>query len=396
MDLYLFHEGVFDDKNLSLASISFINTKVCKLAKNFLLSTKEFLRIFRFEKFPIDLNLDMIFANSDFAQLTDVEIHSEEGHLRTIAASNFTAFSAIQKLNVSYCGIEMIEEKAFDFISRTICKLDLTGNRLKTVSAYIFNKIIGRKSSQAVEVNISENLLECNCDLLELSSVAFWHSRDLSKSIFEPQIKCSTAANQTAEQDRKCENLQVINAQKLGLTHLKKDKYFYPKFSIHVQAHESNYTLIIKTPGTVRFRLWVHSFADASLYKSKLGYSDKRCPRKGFLETSATCLLFAGEKVHVPLNNLLENSRIRMISVSYVHGGQKKMFWPLHCISYGRIAQEDSGLRTFLTIMAVSSAVGIVFGIAGALLRQYYKSITSKKCEATATIVEAVQKGEKG
>lgn len=146
---------------------------------------------------------------------------------------------------------------------------------------------------EEVVIDVSENPLICNCEMVELAALSLWKTQYLNSSVIIAPCYSAVGSNSTdiLPDVKICPKLETITTAKLCLGHLKYEKCNYPKFSIKL---DQNF-IVIRTQQVDRYKVWTYSFTDASHYNSKWGYSQKKCPSRGFLERSTRCLIVNGK-----------------------------------------------------------------------------------------------------
>lgn len=117
---------------VNLLNLSFEETHIEEIERDFLAPAHRYLHHFAFTNFPDHANLTDIFGQNKLNGLRFVACAGKiSNYTRTITAANFRGLTNIQLLTLICCGIEDIEADAFDFIGRTLTQLRLGGNKLK-------------------------------------------------------------------------------------------------------------------------------------------------------------------------------------------------------------------------------------------------------------------------
>lgn len=353
-----------------LNGVSFKDTTVDKIDISFLARYHHCLKYFQFDILPIQFNLNKIFDGHKFKALTSLVVSTPHDQLNIIDATNFTNLPHIVELELNNCGIKFIRKNAFHSIANTLEKLYLRNNQLHSLQPWAFNAIIDRNLLTTIIVDLSHNKLNCDCKFLELIALGAWYERGWKSNIFD--AVCINKHH--LPKPNQCENVQVIQPTTFSLPQ-HYPKFMYSKFRIHVQKDRQN--LWIRTPVQSRYRVWMYNFMNDSIYNAKWGYSTKKCLAKGYLKSVSKCLIINGGDTLIPIEPVIDRSEIKMFCVSYVYGGQIKMFWPLHCVAVGpnRIIMSYSyvNMLIYVTIIIVG---GAVVGLMGFLL-QYF--LTPKK-----------------
>lgn len=148
---------------LTLSSIEFINTTIYSMDYDFL--------------WPVHNLLTQVTAKASLASEKSF-IHFLGGvglpMVRMVLVQNSTAMSVLHYRNLfgiqnvtnmelSSCGLESIEERSFDHISRTLMLLNLDDNRFITLPNTIYDELL--RSRSIASVFMERNPLTCDCDL---------------------------------------------------------------------------------------------------------------------------------------------------------------------------------------------------------------------------------------
>lgn len=355
----------------------FDNCNVGHISKNILISSSSTLRQFRFLKIPNYLTLDHLFrAKLKYTNLHDIEVTSTTNHMAILSSSNFTSMPNIKGIYLALCRIRAIEWGTFDHIYSTLEELILSENLIKTLSPWIFNKILGRTNGLPIEIDLYENPISCDCNFHVLVTLGTRINVNHSMSIFRPQVKCIREnGNMNYSLVSECKELQIIHPLKICQSDREFDKVIYSKFTIRLNIEKES--LMIMSVVNDSYRLWIYDYIDPNLYYKKWIYSDKKCPPNKTLEQATKCQIIRGHNAEIPIGNLLATSKLTIFCVSYIHGGYEIRFWPLHCISYGGAHSIDVvTLRDALSIWATISILSMFCGFL--LSRFCYKFIIQK------------------
>lgn len=320
--------------------------------------------------FPEDLALNDVFVLDSKFRLEYLTIHSRSPKFRVLAAENFTSLVCLQILDLSHCGIEVIEPGAFQLISKNLIQLDLRGNKINSFSYPVFfDYMDGRK---AMQIDFRENPIKCDCSFYAMQSVAAWDAH-------QNHDHSSLILNYDHRQDQavareNCSNLKSIQPTKMCMPHLETSQ-FYPTFRIKI--NETTETITIQSNTEFGFRLWIHNSQDLDKYNLRWNYATGRCPRRGFLKNSVQC-------VSIPKSGLevaLPASELSQICVIYV-SREPKRIWPLNCIVHRRPI-SGSGCVGWLTIALFGGVGFIVATVALVIIDWKLTAVNIKEVEGS-------------
>lgn len=114
---------------------------------------------------PNDINLNEMFSKQHFDELHILYISNVDMPrtvFRVVAASNFSSFCCLLELFLIRCGIEVIEDDAFDVIGRNLRYLDLRNNRIKFIGTRMFRPVFESEFYNDLDIK-SEVEFKCSC-----------------------------------------------------------------------------------------------------------------------------------------------------------------------------------------------------------------------------------------
>lgn len=117
--------------------------------------------------------------------------------LRHINAYDFSATFSVRYLFLPHCGIESITTNAFNYMIDLI-EIDLSGNRLKTLPAGIFNVLLEKR--YFVAVNLSHNHWECQCNLVRVQTAL----QEYGIAFKDFPVNCTLPREPASKYDRIC------------------------------------------------------------------------------------------------------------------------------------------------------------------------------------------------
>lgn len=119
---------------------------------------------------PNIINLNEMFAFEKYRLLLVLDLAHvirPQWNFNLLAASNFTAFRRLRDLSLWKCGIEVIDEHAFDSINQTLTYLNLEENRISIIDVAMFRIFFETKSS--VHFVFIQKRFRCTCRTVEVN-----------------------------------------------------------------------------------------------------------------------------------------------------------------------------------------------------------------------------------
>lgn len=304
------------------------------------------------EFMPYNITMGYLFDYERVWKITVLNMKGECTSLpKLLTMNNFSSLPILHELRLAQFGIYAIEENAFDFIAKTLEKLDLTGNQLKHIQSATFYKLIENFITGSIQIRLNENPLECNCEYRELENVGRWNELYFPENVWV-QMQCSSADQTTC-------NTQTISNENLCIKDIKNIQYKYPKFVLTINGRMN--VLSIKTNVKYRYRLWIYNFKRIPM-GNESNFIEKICPGKVELAFAAKCFLFKNESEIISLNGFMRATGTIGLCVNYVSRGNKR-FWPLHCITYSiEFDMFKEHIYGILIVGIVASLSGLIWG----------------------------------
>jgi hypothetical protein len=274
----------------------------------------------------------------------------------------------VKHLDLSECGVESIDENAFDSLRNVLELLNLSDNRLKTISMRLIETIFAFGDFKSII--FQNNSFECNCE--------FGHLQSALISNYGPNSHISCVGNAPYITDN-CTGLQVIHSKLICLQSYTQNPNYYSKFNLKVVPAIGN--LIARPPIFAgKFHLLLRSLVNNDVHNSKWGYTDQKCPRKGFLKETVKCFIFHGkENVEIPLP-INEMTQICVFHLSQ----NPKRIGPLHCIVY----RNDILLRVAVNFWPAFVGGGVIGSFLAALVLVIQKNTKPKSTPVSAEGME--------
>lgn len=168
--------GAFDGSR-HLAVIEFDATSVNMPIDLFQMQAHMIFQI-SFYVWPKNISLNDMFANDIFRHTEYLDIRNvakPQKKFRLLARANFTSFRRLRNLKLLNCGIEVITDRAFEAIAKTLTSLDLRKNRVKHINIGIFRRILELKPVSDFSLSMQRSF-QCTCGMLELEVMLcpFW------------------------------------------------------------------------------------------------------------------------------------------------------------------------------------------------------------------------------
>lgn len=349
-----------------LGSVFFQNTTFKKLDQPFLLPTRALLTEFVFIGSDV-LNFDDLFGSFRLFRLKIVQFFNVMS-LTTLTNSNFTGLSAIQKLEISTCGVKVIAADAFEYILETLVLLNLSNNKIKTLHATTFNALIQRNMVMRTlsMLRFRGNNLICDCNLFEASNMLIlgfdersihyytFLTACLDQFIPDPDLKLP--------QQLTCDNLQKIHGKKLCLKLDEIQYQVHPRFQLKLDKNYEN--VLVLSRNERQFRMWIQQNGNLIPIDEKRS----RCPKLHWVMSYVECKQYADDTISkIPIRQIMNSRDVTMICLNYLlHRGEVR-FWPLNCIS--TIDQNSAiDLSVWMEIWISNSPIICVCIIAGLIV----------------------------
>lgn len=335
--------------------LTFRNTTVANYDVNYLEMIRRSLEYLEIHPLIDDTNLD-IFRLGVFERLRHIQIHSKIKSFKVIQASNFSDTPYVKTLDLSYCHLEAILKGTFDHLS--LVALRLEGNHLNTIQLEDLQKTIIRMLQRMGTINLNSNQFTCDCDFFLIRNISYWKLKDMSQSVFEPELKCQADENVTSAY---CDGVQEIRPKAICATRMAAKLYTLPKYNIKINLTSNSY--VIKSSRHQFYRVWIQNVINFSEFNLKWGYEEVKCPRKGYIMSDTLCIQLRNETEAIPIEDYLPHSKFKILCVSYVNGGSYK-FWPLHCITHRNFEYdlEIDPIYAYI-IYGCTSFIGVLFAV---------------------------------
>lgn len=315
-----------------LHELSIVNVNIIKLNPRYLEKHIYHLHWLSISYLPDGLDMQTTFPKVPGHSwlITNLGIGSNSNKFHVLAADNFTNLRHLENLDLSDCGIRVIEDNAFDPIYGTLQHLILNRNKFTTINYRMFYKWFESSPSENININLLENILDCSCDYFELLGIGKWIGYSFKHGRLRVHMDCFYN-NESGTNRFSCSALQIIHPRKFCIPDFHVQSYQYPKFTI--KFNERLKSIVIKTDSSRKYRLWIHSLISLSEFNAKWGFTNRKCPKTGFIQSSVQCLLLSGPEQHISLPGFHNEANFMQICVSYVAAETKKI-WPLHCITH--------------------------------------------------------------
>lgn len=316
------------------------------------------INVIKSNRWPNDVSLNEMFANQLFRLLRKLTIYNAEepqSKFRLLAASNFTSFRRLQVLLLSNCGIEIIDEHAFDDVGRTLQTISLFMNRIKFINIQMFRIIF--ESHRQLSLDIFRGMiLDCSCHVLEVR-LALSRFQNLEKS----PIKCSL---QDKNSMNSCSRYQVVNASKLCINRVRQP---YPSF-MNIYLKRSENSIVIQSNLTSKFRVLLIN----------LDATNAKCAARN-ITSNYQCSNIDSSFEHFDLDEVENIRNATIILITAIPVLIEFGAWPLHMIPVRRVKLADTWqnwihdnqwlLITCMLIILCGSAVGFGCGTCWPLVK---------------------------
>lgn len=129
------------------------------------------LREVHLNGWPSEINLKEMFGNVRYRIVILLYIRNvvePQTKFRLLAADNFTSFRTLNYIYFINCGIEVIHERTFDVVGRTLSEIFLMQNRIKTINLEMFRNFFETKFDALMQLKDTVGYLICSCSLVDL------------------------------------------------------------------------------------------------------------------------------------------------------------------------------------------------------------------------------------
>lgn len=139
------------------------------------------------------INIDGFTGGTNMPRLTWVRIVQNLSY--TVTKNTFTGVANVETIDLSGCSIEILGIGTFDPVKRTLIRLKLERNNLKSLPPGFFKKLL---PSHSLLINLAENPWHCDCELNQ-----FQKHLDMNIVSFVEQPICETPT--------KFHNLEILS-----------------------------------------------------------------------------------------------------------------------------------------------------------------------------------------
>lgn len=268
-----------------------------------------------------------------------ITIHIEKTMaIKRINAYDFSSALLMQYLYLPSCGIETITVNAFVYMIN-LKEIDLSGNRLKTLPANLFNVLL--ENRYFVAVQFSNNNWECQCDLIYVRNAL----QEYGINFRDFPVNCSLPQD-AGDDESVCKTNTVKMYENNCRSHYGFNFIFvrYPKFKLHV---DENMQLL-----TIRPTIFMQGQKFYSLHfdQNEMKFSD--CG----LEKPPHCHIFHKENITMTINHL--NDRIGDL-FCIIDSMNRTNIWPLNCITLCKNCDIKIWLRIPSLMIFIVYTIGI-------------------------------------
>lgn len=310
-------------------------------------------------------NLNVLFGNVKMSKLKNLDLvyleRSEESNGAVLAKRDFTGLVALRELHLVRCGIVAIDDGTFDFIGETLRCIDLSGNRLTTLTADLFLTFLDSDANSfhvRKWLSLMENPLHCNYEFYKLRNMTFVSLDFIFGNQYSMQCDQSVPAENILMVNRP-DDLQLIHADRWHLKYIDNDVYAYPNFQLKYDV--KTVTLTIKHSQTGQFRLLIMG------QNSKHNKLYRKCPSRWIILSAVNCVIHKNATDNIQLAEYLIRNELTTFCVIYISVNRR--VWPLHCATIRQPPHNSprsyiwSEIPIRVLIWFVSSIVGATFGL---------------------------------
>lgn len=310
------------------------------------------LSIIRHVGWSNTINLNDMFADQIYRHLGLIEIYDVEMPqtvFRKLTEANFTAFRRLEALSLVNCGIESIDEHAFDYIGRTLLYINLDRNWIKFISVAMFRLAFESHSMVVLSFSNNKLVLPCTCAMIELNVMQcpiVLNSNSLCVDCVMPGPDAGfaiSACRRDIDFSKFCINRNMGVMRVIG-------------FRLGVIGD----TVLLDTNFTSKFRL---IFADLT--------NGTKCMQRASNQ-SAKCFIMDKSVIHLDLREIKELRQAEFISITAIPILVEFGARPMHLITVRHVLGAERGIRIsemelFLmaawacALSSISGFVGIIY-----------------------------------
>lgn len=337
-------DGAFNGL-LEMQSIKFIAQFIAFLPAGLFDGMVATVEVIDYESWPNSIDLNGMFGNKVFDKMEVLRINQvdmPQTKFRVLSAVNFTPFRCLTHLILTKCGIEVIEDDAFDVIGRNLKLIALFDNNIKLLDVRMFHVFILSKSD--IRFNLDNNPLICTCRL-----VAFDVLTCILREI--PDILCFPCIPHDFDAAT-CGIYRVVKYTQFcvslkGLPELR---------IINVHLDYVDDSVLIETNYTSKFRVFMLNTDTPS-----------KCTQRA-AKANFTCLIVDKFVKQVNLNAIDGSHGVGSISVIAISITGYSEITPMHLMTVKRltinIVELDDVWIFFMVVTVIfAAAVGFTFAI---------------------------------
>lgn len=316
-------------------SIFYIDTIVANFAAGFFEELIDTISDIEYHGWPGHIGLSDMFIGGQYRVLHMLHIENvPEPSLkfRLLAASNFSTIKHLRILRLVRCGIETIDEHAFDVIGRSLLWLYLYQNRIKFINVEMFRTIFETKSKPNVQ--LIDNPLWCTCDLIEFDLMRI-------PAIFLPESREECIVHDGSAIDS-CGTYQRMNPGKLCTSFPSERMVRFVGFRLR----RNNDVVHLQKKATTRTRLLVLRY-DAACEKRK-------CEMKE-LGTNAKCWITSKTTESFELHEFAGWPDAEFVMIAALPVVTSRRIWPLHLVTLRQTVASTNHWLEF--------EVAVLFGV---------------------------------
>lgn len=352
--LLIVHSGAFDRLQY-LRSIEFDAESIYLTAGLFARAYVN-LKLVQTTAWPNDINLNDMFATEIYRHLAWLHIENvalPQRHFRYLHWSNFSAFRRLHELYLINCGIEVIDEHAFDYIGHSLKYLSLRKNSIKIINVDMFRRMYETKLGCEIRITNNYVKLTSACRLIEVEIMLCPFERHSAGL-------CNECEALDYFYHNPCYLHRSVDAAKFGL---REDIEVWLRV-IDVRMAYANEFVAIHTNFTSKIRvLFVNGDAVHAM--------SPKCSYERALKMNVKCfsMAIASSRLHLDMSRIEEIRSSQFISITVIPILHRFGARPMHLMT---IRQQHIGhwLRDNIILILFTTALitfGMLLGLGGAL-----------------------------
>lgn len=298
---------LYIDGEILFAGLIFDNIHFRHIEDEILMPLRADLTTLDFSLLPDDIEIISVFGRKMYALLEMLRIVGYGVHARRhLDASNLPRTSRLMSLELIRCGIETIHPDTFDFVGSYLNRIDLSRNKLKSLSLRHMEDIFDVVRRYTRVFVYYGNPMECNCGLYEWQNMSVYNDEIELGEMPGDMPNCSLHTH--------CDNMQTVR-----INWTSPRRYWFTALDIRIiKERLIAYT---KYNGTLRLLFQMDPMAMEF-------HENTKCPSYDWTQQTVRCIRFWHGRRTIPTTEIFSNSDLVLITPLLPIG--RRVAFPLH------------------------------------------------------------------